>query len=114
MESKIGERIKYFRVKKGLSQEKLALISGLNPAFIGHLERGLKSPTITTLDKIIEALNVTYAEFFSDIDYKKSTEDYDNNSEFYLNMVNVCLKRLPKDKIKNIADIILNLVELLE
>lgn len=39
MENKIGERIRYFRLSKGLSQEKLALIAGLNPAFLGHLSK---------------------------------------------------------------------------
>lgn len=66
MDNKIGEKIKYFRTKQGLSQEKLALKAGINPAFLRHLERGLKSPTMTTLDKIIEALNVSYSQFFDD------------------------------------------------
>ena len=61
MDNYIGEKIKYFRVQQGLSQEKLALKAGINPAFLGHLERGLKSPTMTTLDTIIEALNVSYS-----------------------------------------------------
>ena len=56
MENKIGERIKYFRMSKKLSQEKLALMAEINPAFLGHLERGLKSPTMNTVDKIINAL----------------------------------------------------------
>lgn len=108
MDNKIGEKIKYFRTKQGLSQEKLALKAGINPAFLGHLERGLKSPTMTTLDKIIEALNVSYSQFFDDSINLEDTE----NRQFYLNMINSCAKRLPDDKLKIVADIVLKLVEL--
>lgn len=110
MDNKICEKIKYFRTKQGLSQEKLALKAGINPAFLGHLERGLKSPTMTTLDKIIEALNVSYSQFFDDSINLEDTE----NRQFYLNMINSCTKRLPDDKLKIVADIVLKLVELSE
>ena len=36
------------------------------PAFLGHLERGLKSPTIKTLEKIVHALDISLAELFAD------------------------------------------------
>lgn len=48
-----------------MSQEQLALEAGLNPAFLGHLERGLKSPTITTLGKLVRALDITFEELFA-------------------------------------------------
>ena len=59
---KIGIRIRYLRKLKQLSQEKLALDVGLNPAFLGHIERGLKCPTVDTLSKIANALNVSLFE----------------------------------------------------
>ncbi len=59
---KIGIRIRYLRNLKELSQEKLALEAGLNPAFLGHIERGLKCPTIDTLSKIATALNISLSE----------------------------------------------------
>lgn len=52
-EVNVGERIRYFRNLRGWSQETLALQAEINPAFLGHLERGLKSPTIKTLEKIV-------------------------------------------------------------
>ena len=48
-EVNVGERIRYFRNLRGWSQETLALQAEINPAFLGHLESGLKSPTIKTL-----------------------------------------------------------------
>ena len=62
----VGERIRYFRMLKGMSQEALALEANINAAFVGHLERGLKSPTVTTLEKITDALNITMEELFSE------------------------------------------------
>lgn len=62
----IGERIRYFRKLRGWSQEALALQAEINPAFLGHLERGLKSPTVKTLEKIAAALDISMAELFAD------------------------------------------------
>ena len=59
-------RIRYFRKLKGWSQETLALQADMNPAFLGHLERGLKSPTVKTLEKIAAALDISMAELFSE------------------------------------------------
>lgn len=52
-EVNVGERIRYFRNLRGWSQETLALQAEINPAFLWHLERGLKSPTIKTPEKIV-------------------------------------------------------------
>ena len=108
MENKVGERIRYHRLKCGMSQEKLALAAGINPAFLGHLERGLKSPTMTTLDKIVSTLGLSYSEFFDDSVDLEDTE----SKQFYLDMIMNCAKRLPDDKLKTVADIILKLIEL--
>lgn len=62
----VGERIRYYRMLRGMSQEALALEANINAAFVGHLERGLKSPTVTTLEKITDALNITMEELFSE------------------------------------------------
>ena len=65
-EVNVGERIRYFRNLRGWSQETLALQAEINPAFLWHLERGLKSPTIKTLEKIVRALDISLAELFAD------------------------------------------------
>ncbi|MGM9630732.1 helix-turn-helix domain-containing protein [Butyricicoccus sp.] len=60
-----GQRIRYFRQLRGISQEALALKIGMSPAYLGHLERGLKCPTIDTLHRITDALDVSLSDFFS-------------------------------------------------
>ena len=54
----IGERIKEFRLKAGLTQSELAAKLGIPYQSIGQWERGLRSPKIETLQKIAEALGV--------------------------------------------------------
>ena len=61
----LGERIRALRSKRGLSQEQLALKAGLTPSFIGQIERGLKSPTVTSIEKIVNALDVKFEDVFS-------------------------------------------------
>lgn len=55
---KIGIRIKVARFDKKISQEKLAEIANLNKNTIGSIERGEISPTIDTLYKIAQALEI--------------------------------------------------------
>lgn len=38
----VGQRIRYYRLNLGLSQEKLAELSGCHPTYVGQLERGEK------------------------------------------------------------------------
>lgn len=67
MKKTVGEKIRSFRQQKKLTQEQLALGAEINPVFLGHLERNLKSPTITTLEKITRALGITMSELFLDV-----------------------------------------------
>ena len=51
MKKTVGEKIRAFRQQKKLTQEQLALGAEINPVFLGHLERNLKSPTITKCER---------------------------------------------------------------
>lgn len=59
-----GKRIRFFREQDGLTQAELAEKTGLSDNFIGLIERGIKHPTLETLNKIAEALEVRLGEFF--------------------------------------------------
>jgi len=60
----IGERIRQLRVEKGWSQEELAHRADLHPSHMGQIERGEKSFTIDSLEKVINALDITFEELF--------------------------------------------------
>lgn len=63
--SELGNKIRILRTNLSISQEELAFKSGISPAHLGQIERGLKSPTITTVKKIADALNVSLADLFT-------------------------------------------------
>ncbi len=62
----IGRKIKRLRIQKGLTLEELASRSELTKGFLSQLERDLTSPSIATLNDIVEALGSSLAEFFKE------------------------------------------------
>lgn len=60
----VAINLRRLRVAKGLSQDELALRAGVERAYVGHLDRGTKNPTITTLDKLASALECEIMELF--------------------------------------------------
>ena len=53
----IGHKIKQLRIQKGLTLEELASRSELTKGFLSQTERNLTSPSIATLNDIVEAPN---------------------------------------------------------
>lgn len=62
----IGHKIKQLRVRQGLTLEELASRSELTKGFLSQVERDLTSPSISTLEDILEALGSSLAEFFKE------------------------------------------------
>ena len=65
--TQLGMRIKYLRKQKGMSQEDLALESGVNKNYLSDLERGNRNPTVKVLAKIAYSLDITLEELFKGI-----------------------------------------------
>ena len=55
----IGEKIKYFRSRIGITQAKLAELSGIHPVSIRKYETNKMTPQTEQIDKIAEALGVS-------------------------------------------------------
>ena len=60
-ERQIAKSIKKIRLQSGLSQERLAELSGLTKGYISKIEKSDKAPPFSTLNKISNALNVDVA-----------------------------------------------------
>lgn len=60
----IGSKIRELRLENDLTQEELADRSELSKGFISQVERDLTSPSISTLQDILEALGTNLADFF--------------------------------------------------
>lgn len=62
----IGNRIRELRNTQGLTQEELADRAELTKGFISQLERDMTSPSIATLEDILQCLGTTLGDFFSE------------------------------------------------
>lgn len=58
----VGQRIQQLRKQRKMSQEELALLSDIHPAYLGRVERGEKCPTVQTLFKISQWLKVPLSQ----------------------------------------------------
>ena len=64
IKTKVGKRIKELRNKLGISQEELAFRSEIHRTYIASLEVGKRNVSIETLEKVVNALEVSLSEFF--------------------------------------------------
>jgi transcriptional regulator with XRE-family HTH domain len=63
-----GRVLKKTREKKGLSQEQLAFDSGLHRTYISLIERGKRSPSLRTLERIVNALDLRLSVMIKDVE----------------------------------------------
>jgi transcriptional regulator with XRE-family HTH domain len=71
---KVGLRIKELRTQKSITQEGLAWKAEINRTFMNQVENGGRTVSIAILEKIIEALGVSFQEFFNAKDFVKDAE----------------------------------------
>lgn len=62
----VADRIKSVRLAKNLSQKEVVAAIDMGPAQYSRIENGKTDPSVTTLEKIANALGVTMAELFAD------------------------------------------------
>jgi len=61
---KLGGRIRQLREEQGLSQESVALASGLDRSYFGGVERGEHNVAVINLEKIAVALDIKIVDLF--------------------------------------------------
>lgn len=59
---KFGKKLKEVRLKKDLSQGDIARILGAHRTYISGLERGMRNPSLLTVQKVAKALGVNAKE----------------------------------------------------
>jgi transcriptional regulator with XRE-family HTH domain len=74
MNKAVGKVIKRLREERGLSQESLGFQTTLHRTYISQLERGLKSPTLNTLNVIAKVLHISMTEFMRLVEEEISHE----------------------------------------
>lgn len=64
----MGVVIRSLRTEVGLSQEELAARCGLHRTYIGSIERGEKTITIETAQKLAKAFGISLTQLFSQLE----------------------------------------------
>ncbi len=57
--ARVGRNMKRLREARGWSQEELADQAGIHRTYVSGVERGVRNPTVTVLEKLAIALGAT-------------------------------------------------------
>ena len=71
LESAIGITVRQLRQQLNLTVGKLASQAGVSVAMLSKVENGQISPSLSTLDKLAEGLNVPISRLFSELDERR-------------------------------------------
>ena len=71
MNVKIGEFIKFARLKKKMTIKDLSKECKLSQGYISQIERGEATPSIVSLNKLSKSLNINIWELFKDNDHHR-------------------------------------------
>ncbi|MEM9475724.1 MAG: helix-turn-helix transcriptional regulator [Pseudomonadota bacterium] len=63
---RVGLNLKKYRLAAGFSQEGLALACGLHRTYVSGVERGIRNPTVTVLEKLAQPLDVPAARLLEE------------------------------------------------
>ena len=66
--TRVGAIIRKLRLDAGMSQEDFADHCGLHRTYIGCIERGEKTITIETADKVAQSLGLTLGQLFQELE----------------------------------------------
>jgi transcriptional regulator with XRE-family HTH domain len=69
-----GDVLRELRKSKNLSQEALALESGLDRTFVSLLKRGLRQPSLASILHLAKTLDVTASEMLVMVEAKQNDE----------------------------------------
>jgi len=63
-EQQVGDHLRDVRTRQGMSVRALAARAGCSPSFISQVEHGQASPSISSLERLVQALGMTLGDFF--------------------------------------------------
>jgi transcriptional regulator with XRE-family HTH domain len=73
-----GKKIRRLRRNQDLTQEKLSELSGLSLQYIGEIERGKRNPSLSSIEKLADALEYSVCDLFDFEEFEITSEDVRN------------------------------------
>jgi len=64
-------KLRDLRLKKGLSQNKLAELAGLSRGAVQHIEKGIRNPTLMVCHALANAMNESLAKVLVKVEKEK-------------------------------------------
>ena len=64
IQQKVGKRIQEIRIQKNITQQELAAKCNFEKSNMSRLEKGNANATLSTLERVCEALQIDYIELF--------------------------------------------------
>ena len=62
VKQKLGKNLQRIRKEKGITQEKLQELSGIDRGYISGVERGVRNPSIKNVERLAKALKVSVSD----------------------------------------------------
>ena len=82
----VGDRIRLIRNERGYSLEELSDRSGVSVTHLGRIERGVSTPSLDILGKIVSGLDITFVELFTELPVPK--DEHETNLSLLINRIN--------------------------
>jgi transcriptional regulator with XRE-family HTH domain len=64
LSARFGAAVREIRRSRGISQERLAAVAGIDRAYMGGIERGERNPTLSMIQRVAEGLEMPISELF--------------------------------------------------
>jgi len=94
----LGERIREERKRKSLTLEKLEELAGVSAVYLSEVERGNKTPSLATLIKIVNILDVSIDSLLC--------YEVNQAKPHVFNEITERVKDLPPAQLKVVADVV--------
>lgn len=107
----LGDRIRLIRTERGFSIEELAEKADINTTHLGRIERGETIPKLDSIEKIINALEVSFEELFINIrTTAKINSENDTDISLLINRLN-SLNPSEQREVLNLFEILFKLIK---
>ena len=78
----VGGRLRAIREGRGMSQRDLAARAGLTSAAISMIEQNKSSPSVASLKSLLDAIQMTMSEFFTEVEEAATPKYFYGKDEF--------------------------------